>query len=85
MLLALPDDPPSREVVRLSVGESDGQIEIGGTDHPESFDLRTLICAPIKGQTTMGKVLALPPRHPLWREARRLTGVWAEFDASSEA
>lgn len=80
LLLALPNEPPSREVVQLRVEETDEEIAIGGTEPSGPLDLRTLICAPMKGPTTAGKVLELPPRHPLWREARRLTGVWAELD-----
>ena len=80
LLLALPNDPPSREVVRLRVKEADERIAINGAPGSEPFDLRTLICAPIKGQTTAGKVVELPAGHFLWREGRRLTGSWAEFD-----
>ncbi|MBB2963510.1 hypothetical protein [Methylobacterium sp. R2-1] len=75
LLLALPDDPPSREVVRLHIEEADERIAISGAVDLEPLDLRTLICAPIKGQTIAGKVLELPAEHFLWREARRLVAA----------
>lgn len=80
LLLALPDDPPSRDVVRLHVEEADEKIAINGAVASEPLDLRTLICAPIKGQTTADKLLELPARHFLWREAHRLPGGWSDND-----
>lgn len=46
----------------------------------EPLDLRTLICAPIKGQTTADKLLELPAKHFLRREAHRLQGGWSDND-----